>query len=153
VILFQLFRRVAAALPGMDSTENKPPEDSILFLCKKYLNAIDTYNNFPKAQLLVEQLNLGGIIFFGYSFIWFDGWFYDFILFILPWPNFVQCKKWCSKTPPTSRATQMAAVRVDWQEGGGSHHCYWTLCPRLKHIPQRRSPFLLVLFSCLYLYI
>jgi hypothetical protein len=41
---------VAAALPGMDSTENKPPEDSILFLCKKYLNAIDTYNNFPKAQ-------------------------------------------------------------------------------------------------------
>lgn len=26
----QLFRRVAAALPGMDSTENKPPEDSIL---------------------------------------------------------------------------------------------------------------------------
>lgn len=28
---FQLFRRVAAALPGMDSTENKPPEDSILF--------------------------------------------------------------------------------------------------------------------------
>lgn len=23
----QLFRRVAAALPGMDSTENKPPED------------------------------------------------------------------------------------------------------------------------------
>ncbi|XP_055693985.1 ras-related protein Rab6 isoform X1 [Lutzomyia longipalpis] len=28
----QLFRRVAAALPGMDSTENKPPEDSIL-LC------------------------------------------------------------------------------------------------------------------------
>lgn len=27
----QLFRRVAAALPGMDSTENKPPEDSILF--------------------------------------------------------------------------------------------------------------------------
>lgn len=31
-IVFQLFRRVAAALPGMDSTENKPPEDSILFL-------------------------------------------------------------------------------------------------------------------------
>lgn len=30
-IYFQLFRRVAAALPGMDSTENKPPEDSILF--------------------------------------------------------------------------------------------------------------------------
>lgn len=28
--VFQLFRRVAAALPGMDSTENKPPEDSIL---------------------------------------------------------------------------------------------------------------------------
>lgn len=27
----QLFRRVAAALPGMDSTENKPPEDSILY--------------------------------------------------------------------------------------------------------------------------
>lgn len=27
-ICFQLFRRVAAALPGMDSTENKPPEDS-----------------------------------------------------------------------------------------------------------------------------
>ncbi|KPI95120.1 Ras-related protein Rab-6A [Papilio xuthus] len=27
----QLFRRVAAALPGMDSAENKPPEDSILF--------------------------------------------------------------------------------------------------------------------------
>ncbi|KYN04723.1 Ras-related protein Rab-6A [Cyphomyrmex costatus] len=31
----QLFRRVAAALPGMDSTENKPPEDSIL--CVRYL--------------------------------------------------------------------------------------------------------------------
>lgn len=31
VVLAQLFRRVAAALPGMDSTENKPPEDSILF--------------------------------------------------------------------------------------------------------------------------
>lgn len=30
--MLQLFRRVAAALPGMDSTENKPPEDSILFL-------------------------------------------------------------------------------------------------------------------------
>lgn len=29
----QLFRRVAAALPGMDSTENKPPEGSILFIC------------------------------------------------------------------------------------------------------------------------
>lgn len=29
---FQLFRRVAAALPGMDSTENKPPEDSILLV-------------------------------------------------------------------------------------------------------------------------
>jgi hypothetical protein len=29
---FKLFRRVAAALPGMDSTENKPPEDSILLL-------------------------------------------------------------------------------------------------------------------------
>lgn len=28
----QLFRRVAAALPGMDSTENKPPEDS-KFIC------------------------------------------------------------------------------------------------------------------------
>ncbi|KAK6631204.1 Ras- protein Rab6 [Polyplax serrata] len=28
----QLFRRVAAALPGMDSTENKPPEDSILLV-------------------------------------------------------------------------------------------------------------------------
>ncbi|GBP49122.1 Ras-related protein Rab6 [Eumeta japonica] len=28
----QLFRRVAAALPGMDSAENKPPEDSILFI-------------------------------------------------------------------------------------------------------------------------
>jgi len=25
----QLFRRVAAALPGMDSTENKPPEDTV----------------------------------------------------------------------------------------------------------------------------
>lgn len=31
----QLFRRVAAALPGMDSTENKPPEDSILFDTKQ----------------------------------------------------------------------------------------------------------------------
>lgn len=31
LFFFQLFRRVAAALPGMDSTENKPPEDSILF--------------------------------------------------------------------------------------------------------------------------
>lgn len=30
IVFFQLFRRVAAALPGMDSTENKPPEDSIL---------------------------------------------------------------------------------------------------------------------------
>lgn len=30
-VKFQLFRRVAAALPGMDSTENKPPEDSILY--------------------------------------------------------------------------------------------------------------------------
>lgn len=30
VHILQLFRRVAAALPGMDSTENKPPEDSIL---------------------------------------------------------------------------------------------------------------------------
>lgn len=38
-LLFQLFRRVAAALPGMDSTENKPPEDSIL--CVRYsLHAI-----------------------------------------------------------------------------------------------------------------
>ncbi|XP_055703821.1 ras-related protein Rab6 isoform X1 [Phlebotomus papatasi] len=31
----QLFRRVAAALPGMDSTENRPPEDSILLAQKK----------------------------------------------------------------------------------------------------------------------
>lgn len=30
IFVFQLFRRVAAALPGMDSTENRPPEDSIL---------------------------------------------------------------------------------------------------------------------------
>lgn len=27
----QLFRRVAAALPGMDTPDHKPPEDSILF--------------------------------------------------------------------------------------------------------------------------
>ncbi|XP_021913064.1 ras-related protein Rab6 isoform X2 [Zootermopsis nevadensis] len=27
--VLQLFRRVAAALPGMDSTENKPPEDTV----------------------------------------------------------------------------------------------------------------------------
>jgi hypothetical protein len=33
IYVLQLFRRVAAALPGMDSTENKPPEDSILFSC------------------------------------------------------------------------------------------------------------------------
>jgi Ras-related protein Rab-6A len=31
-ISLQLFRRVAAALPGMDSAENKPPEDSKFFL-------------------------------------------------------------------------------------------------------------------------
>lgn len=30
-LFLQLFRRVAAALPGMDSAESKPPEDSILF--------------------------------------------------------------------------------------------------------------------------
>lgn len=35
---FQLFRRVAAALPGMDSTENKPPEDSILFSKNSSIN-------------------------------------------------------------------------------------------------------------------
>lgn len=29
---FQLFRRVAAALPGMDSTPEKSKEDSILFI-------------------------------------------------------------------------------------------------------------------------
>lgn len=49
---------MAAALPGMDSTENKPPEDSILFLCKKTLNAIDSYN-LSKAQL--QQHNFGGM--------------------------------------------------------------------------------------------
>lgn len=144
-LILQLFRRVAAALPGMDSTENKPPEDSILFLYKKL------FKYFRYLQWSFKSSIIRGTTQIYFEIIFVD-WFYDFILFILPWPNFVQCKKWCSKTPPTSRATQMAAVRVDWQEGGGSH-CYWTLCPRLKHIPQRRSPFLLVLFSCLYLYI
>lgn len=37
VHVLQLFRRVAAALPGMDSTENKPPEDSILCSNRKEL--------------------------------------------------------------------------------------------------------------------
>lgn len=32
LICFQLFRRVAAALPGMDSTPEKSKEDSILFI-------------------------------------------------------------------------------------------------------------------------
>lgn len=31
IATFQLFRRVAAALPGMDSTPEKSKEDSILF--------------------------------------------------------------------------------------------------------------------------
>lgn len=31
LVCFQLFRRVAAALPGMDSTPEKSKEDSILF--------------------------------------------------------------------------------------------------------------------------
>ncbi|XP_070522563.1 ras-related protein Rab6 isoform X1 [Cardiocondyla obscurior] len=40
----QLFRRVAAALPGMDSTENKPPEDSILL--RKILTARNLHGIF-----------------------------------------------------------------------------------------------------------
>nr|CAI5864361.1 unnamed protein product [Callosobruchus analis] len=39
----QLFRRVAAALPGMDSTENKPPEDSILFSHKSMTIAFEAF--------------------------------------------------------------------------------------------------------------
>lgn len=35
-LCFQLFRRVAAALPGMDSTENKPPEDSECILSTSF---------------------------------------------------------------------------------------------------------------------
>lgn len=42
----QLFRRVAAALPGMDSTENKPPEDSILF--HKNKNKTNPLFKFPQ---------------------------------------------------------------------------------------------------------
>ena len=37
----QLFRRVAAALPGMDSTPEKSKEDSILFLCALSIQIID----------------------------------------------------------------------------------------------------------------
>jgi hypothetical protein len=37
----QLFRRVAAALPGMDSTPEKSKEDSILFLCALIILIID----------------------------------------------------------------------------------------------------------------
>lgn len=44
LLLFQLFRRVAAALPGMDSTENKPPEDSILL--RKILTARNLHGTF-----------------------------------------------------------------------------------------------------------
>lgn len=44
----QLFRRVAAALPGMDSTENKPPEDSILYLLAHFFSLL----NFEKRKIL-----------------------------------------------------------------------------------------------------
>lgn len=45
-LFLQLFRRVAAALPGMDSAESKPPEDSILFnnnLKKLIINYMNFY--------------------------------------------------------------------------------------------------------------
>lgn len=45
-LFLQLFRRVAAALPGMDSAESKPPEDSILFnnnLTKLIINYVIFY--------------------------------------------------------------------------------------------------------------
>lgn len=51
-ILFQLFRKVAAALPGMDSTENKPPEDSILLTIWK--------NRFLRGLLLTGESWEGG---------------------------------------------------------------------------------------------
>lgn len=45
----QLFRRVAAALPGMDSTENKPPEDSILFPTKTTKSPFNNQLPFSKS--------------------------------------------------------------------------------------------------------
>lgn len=63
----QLFRRVAAALPGMDSTENKPPEDSILYLLiflncfycsdkKKKICLVWIWHNLLAATLLAESM-------------------------------------------------------------------------------------------------
>lgn len=42
--LFQLFRRVAAALPGMEA-DKKPPEDSILFKSYSYLSILFLMNS------------------------------------------------------------------------------------------------------------
>ena len=60
-IYLQLFRRVAAALPGMDSTENKPPEDSILLL-NIYLNIILTCFSYIHDQTHIHMMSYMMII-------------------------------------------------------------------------------------------
>ncbi|KAJ8926904.1 hypothetical protein NQ314_020756 [Rhamnusium bicolor] len=69
----QLFRRVAAALPGMDSTENKPPEDSILLnelcMCKKL--SLKTHQMKLKIQMEAVHadymLKYFGVVYFPYG--------------------------------------------------------------------------------------
>lgn len=58
---------MAAALPGMDSTENKPPEDSILFRC--ILHVLYTtvfYRIYTSLQFFVLNNYLS--VFFVYDF-------------------------------------------------------------------------------------
>ncbi|KAI8438908.1 hypothetical protein MSG28_011237 [Choristoneura fumiferana] len=56
----QLFRRVAAALPGMDSAESKPPEDSILLhvILSSTTSSLNHYTWTIPHQLAVQEVIL-----------------------------------------------------------------------------------------------
>lgn len=49
---------MAAALPGMDSTENKPPEDSILFNLKKPYQVFNKCMTISFVEKLTAYFNL-----------------------------------------------------------------------------------------------
>lgn len=129
----QLFRRVAAALPGMDSTENKPPEDSILF-------PKDT-NHLSKLLFSSRRRRRGGggsvfvlvcdllfhcvifvvIIFLNFYYLLrFRRHSVRPLLFFLFWyrPQLwrVQCKRWCSRTRRTRRRTPRVVVHADRED-------------------------------------
>lgn len=90
----QLFRRVAAALPGMDSTENKPPEDS-KFIC------IPSNHFLDRSVLLYTQFIFRCFVRFLINFVH---------IFIF---SSKKCKKWSWKIRPTRQRIRKEAVHAE----------------------------------------